>query len=62
MTENNHINTVKYRKDDPLAVNDDNGAILNLNGDALRQMLSPLLVIVATNNIERQADRKSAGW
>lgn len=34
-------------------MNNEEGAILNLNGDALWQMLGPFLIVIAENDIKR---------
>ena len=47
------INSMEFRRDELFVVNNEEDAILNLDGDALRQMLRPLLVVVAANDIER---------
>ena len=47
------INSMEFRRDELFVVNNEENAILNLDGDALRQMLRPLLVVVAANDIER---------
>ena len=61
MAEDDHINSMEFRRDELFVVNNEENAILNLDGDALRQMLRPLLVVVAVNDIERKADRESSG-
>ena len=53
MAEDDHINSKEFRRDELFVVNNEDDAGLNLNGDALRQMLRPLLVVVAADDIKR---------
>ena len=53
MAEDDHINSMEFRRDELFVVNNEEDAILNLNGDALRQMLRPLLIVVAADDIKR---------
>ena len=53
MAEDDHINSMEFRRDELFVVNNEENAILNLDGDALRQMLRPLLVVVAADDIKR---------
>ena len=53
MAEDDCINAMKFRRDKLFVVNNEDSAILNLNGDALRQMLRPLLIVIAADDIKR---------
>ena len=54
MAEDDRVNIVKHRRDKLLVVNNEEDAILNLDSDVLRQMLRPLLVVVAADDIKRR--------
>ena len=45
--------SIPWRRDKLFVVNNEDSAILNLNGDALRQMLRPLLIVIAADDIKR---------